>query len=112
MARYRKKPIVVEAILWRGGDYSEVERFCGRNWGRADANDVAWLATDDHEQVVVWNTTGQQYLQVPVGHWIIRGPKGDLYPCAGDVFAETYEQEPVADLPQGRVPAPKPEVTP
>lgn len=88
--RYCKRPIVIEAILWEGGDYKHIERFCGMNWGRADAKDVAWLGPDDGEQIVVWNALESCWLPVPKGSWIIRGIRGELYPCAPDVFAETY----------------------
>jgi len=87
---YRKKPVVIQAIRWLGGDYKHLERFCGWNWGRADAKDVE--GPNDGEGVVVWNTKEDQWLKVPVGHWIIRGVHGELYPCDPAVFEVTYEQ--------------------
>ena len=91
MAKYRKKPVVIDAVKWDGGDYTHLQKFCGLNWGRADAHDVAWTPPDDDEWVVVWNTMGSQWLCCPKGHWIIRGLEGELYPCDPDVFAATYE---------------------
>lgn len=85
---WRKKPVVVQAKQWTGGDYEWLNDFCGHNWTRADAVDMGY---DDPEQVVVWNTAERQYLHVPVGHWIIRGIHGELYPCKPDIFAATYE---------------------
>ncbi len=87
--RYRKRAIEVEAMHWSGGDWSVLEDFCGRNWSRADAAGVDTF--EDEEQVVVWNTKERQWLQVPVGHWIIRGICGELYPCDPGVFDATYE---------------------
>lgn len=86
--QYRKKPVVIEAIRWEGGEYAHLDIFCGRNWGRADAHD---LDPVDGEGVVVWNALEQQWLNVPVGHWIIRGVRGELYPCEPNVFEATYE---------------------
>ena len=86
---FRKKPVVVLAMQWKGGDYKCLEDFCGRNWNRADAVDEAGPA--DAENVVVWNTAESQWLNVPVGHWIVRGIHGELYPCKPDIFAATYE---------------------
>lgn len=90
--KYRKKPVVIEVIKWDGGDYGCLNDFCGLNWGRADAHEVGWTADEDGEQVVVWNTAEKQWLQVPKGHWIIRGISGEIYPCKPDIFDATYEE--------------------
>ena len=96
--KFRKKPVVVDAILWTCGIGKQLEavamlnEFCGRNWSRADAVDER--GPQDDENVVVWNTLEAQWLNVPVGHWIIRGVHGELYPCAPAVFQETYQAEP------------------
>ena len=89
MSRYRKKPVEIEAVKWDGGDYSHLEKFCGRNWNRASSVDE--VGPPDEENVVVWNTMENQWLNVPLGHWIIRGLKGELYPCDPGVFAATYD---------------------
>lgn len=91
MPKFRKKPVEVEAIRWNGGDFKCLEAFCGLNWGRADAHEVAWNLPEDREQVVVWNTVEQQWLCCPVGSFIVRGVRGELYPCEQSIFAETYE---------------------
>ena len=87
-AKYRKRPVIIWARRWTGGEYQWLNDFCGRNWSRADAQDIAF---DDTEQLVVWNTKERQWLQVPVGHWIIRGLHAELYPCAPDIFEASYE---------------------
>ena len=91
MPKFRKKPIVVEAIQWVGGDYEYLNKFCGRNWGRADASDVDWTANDDEEQVVLWNTAESRWLLCPVGWFVIRGIKGELYSVKEEIFQMTYE---------------------
>lgn len=87
--KFRKKPLVIEAERWLGGDYGWLGKFCGQNWGRADAK--GYQQPCDEEQVVVFNSEEQCWLHVPVGHWLIRGIKGELYPCAPAVFQATYE---------------------
>ena len=89
MAKYRKKPVVIDAILWTGGDYECLNNFCGMEWARADAVDE--IGPDDKENVVVYNKEEKQWLNAPVGHWIIRGLKGEYYPCSPDVFEQSYE---------------------
>lgn len=90
MNAYRAKRVAVEAIRWMGGDWGPLDDFCGRNWSRADVVG-AEAQVDDDEQVVVWNTDSQQWMGVPVGHWILRGVNGELYPCSDNAFAKTHE---------------------
>ena len=87
-SRFRKKPVIVEARQWTGGDYIWLTDFCGQNWARADVHDMAYA---DPEQVIVFNSQEHQWLHLPVGHWLIRGVKGELYPCSPEVFEMTYE---------------------
>lgn len=93
MGKYRKKPVVIEAMPWTGGDYRCLDNFCGKNWGRADAvgSEVWPSEIEDTEQVVVFNTAEQAWIPVPLGFWIIRGIQGELYPCKPDIFEATYE---------------------
>ena len=87
--KYRKKPVIIEAVLWQGGASAWLSDFCGRNWARADAVDET--GPDDKENVVVWNTAEKQWINLPVGHYLIRGVRGELYPCEPEIFNETYE---------------------
>ena len=87
--KFRKKPVVIEAEQWKGGEHKWLDAFCGKNWTRADA--VEYGQPTDDEQVVVFNTAEQAWLHVPVGHWIIRGTQGELYPCEPAIFQATYE---------------------
>jgi hypothetical protein len=88
--KYRKKPVVIDAIQWKGGDYKCLENFIGHECTRADVHEMSF---DDPEQVIVYNKEERQWLQAPVWHWIIRGIKGEYYPCSPDVFEQTYEKE-------------------
>ncbi len=94
MGKYIKKPVVVEAFQWKGGDYSVLNEFCGKNWGRADAVGLErWPSSiEDKEQVMVYNTAEQAWIPVPVGHFLIRGIRGELYPCEPEIFAATYTE--------------------
>lgn len=75
MAKYRKLPVVVEAVQWfKDGDSPKVIDHAGFP-----------AVVTDHGEVAV-----------SPGDWIITGVKGESYPCAPDVFDLTYEpiQEP------------------
>jgi SLT domain-containing protein len=87
--KYRKKPVVVEAVQWhRHGDHPAVEPAAGNADGSAymfaaengvSIDSLGWLRTLEGGHVV------------SPGDWIIRGVKGELYPCKPDIFAATYE---------------------
>ena len=84
--QYRKKPVVIEAFQWDG-------KLNLRGTGWPD-----WLK--DAERAEVVQQTFEGYLNIRTlegdhraqpGDWIIRGVKGELYPCKPDIFAATYD---------------------
>jgi hypothetical protein len=78
MAKYRKKPVVVEAIQYRKGYPLDVITFAqGATWAR-DKN-------------VVRIKTLEGTMIAEVGDWIIKGVNGEFYPCKPDIFEKTYE---------------------
>lgn len=82
MARYRKKPVVIEAWQWDGVATSN-ER---PEWLRDHR------VTPDHNEQILKIATLEGVMIANRGDWIIRGVKGELYPCKPDIFAATYER--------------------
>lgn len=84
MAKFRKKPVVIEAVQYRGPEdafaLGEFARTPGALWW--DAGGVLHVRTLEGEHIA------------SPGDWIIRGVKGEFYPCKPDVFAATYEPAP------------------
>lgn len=87
----RKKPVEVQAVQWTGANAYELHAFAGRDLfdvlgeqDRANCDDPAATAQ-------VYDRLHSTWVLVYDGQWIIRGVKGEFYPCAADVFAETYE---------------------
>jgi hypothetical protein len=83
MARYRKKPVEVEARQFGGIEHFDEMR--------------AWVGPDlvvepFSREVHVWTLEGA--LRVSPGDWIIQGVKGEFYPCRADIFEATYEPAP------------------
>lgn len=83
MARYRKKPVVIEATQWWPG--SEVE---GVVFPDPNPTDNPNLAGARSEPAIL---TLEGPLRVSPGDWIITGVKGERYPCKPDIFEATYE---------------------
>ena len=77
--KFRKKPVVIEAIQWTGDNLQELISF-----GLVGAY---LLATDKQLQV----TTLEGGHVASMGDWIIKGVKGEFYPCKPDIFKQTYD---------------------
>lgn len=80
--RYRKKPIVVEAVQW-DGKLPTIEPLMAGSTTKEVGQD---LLSDD---LVIVTLEGD--MTAKVGDWIIRGIKGELYPIKDGIFRETYE---------------------
>lgn len=77
--KFRKKPVIIEAIQFNGLNYNEVMAFC-------------------HPLLI---KTGHNYLTIPtlegnfqacISDWIIKGIVGECYPCKNHIFEATYEK--------------------
>jgi hypothetical protein len=99
MAKYRKKPIVVEAFAWfKNGDHpqdgpQELEGHIVRYFRRPDVPGTSTCGTcgstfHDHG----WIDTLEGGHIVCVGDYIITGVNGEMYPCKPDIFVKTYEE--------------------
>jgi len=86
---FRKKPVVIEAVQWLGTNLLEVIRFTGQN---ASADHFKWEEYEDLvacEGLKIFTLEGA--MLASHGDWIIKGVKGEFYPCKPDIFAATYE---------------------
>lgn len=87
--RYRKKPVVVEAVRV-GTNPDQIAEVIA--WARKGGADVAAVGEVDgyDEHVIAINTLEGTMAAAP-GDWIIRGVEGEFYPCAASIFDQTYE---------------------
>lgn len=120
MARYRKKPVVIEAVRWRGynsnlGVTTEApdqpveitaENMAGIEWkplpewlpkplleckwGRNSRCPAQTGEVLRDGDFIYIGTLKGEMCAAP-GDWIIRGVNGEIYPCKPDIFAATYE---------------------
>lgn len=75
--KYRTKPVVIEAVLWEGTNFTEVEEFC------PDAR---------YEEGAFTIKTFEGTMRANKGDWIIKGIRGEFYPCKPDIFEATYDK--------------------
>lgn len=87
--KYRKKPVVVDAVQFNGDNFAEIdEELDGPNFFPVDKED----RTDDPEVMAeVYDELHSTWVGVKQNQWIIRGVKGEFYPCDPEVFEATYE---------------------
>lgn len=84
MAKYRKKPVVIEAREM-GVDAEPEELNALKDW----CGGVA--AMHDGRPAIIIPTLEGDHRAEP-GDWIIRGVAGEFYPCKPDIFKATYER--------------------
>jgi len=78
--KFRKKPVVIEAMQWCGNNFQELEEFGSQR--HIISNPDGTLTIDTSEG----NHTAQK------NDWIIRGVQGEVYPCKPDIFEANYEE--------------------
>lgn len=94
MAKYRKKPVVIEAVLFDGSHKSVKE--CLDLMGQAVLSDTPTQRYfDDYVNLVndkgMSINTLEGVMTASVGDYIIKGVNGEFYPCKPDIFEKTYE---------------------
>lgn len=88
--KYRKKPVIIEAIQWNGSNLREVTDFTGLH---PSAHKWSW---DEYERIVendglkIFTLEGK--MRADIGDFIIKGVHGEFYPCKPDIFELTYEE--------------------
>lgn len=89
--KYRKKPVVVEAItfaeLVQHGRQSGASIINGMPWS---FEYCGWPVTHENDDCYII-TTLEGLMQMGRTDMLITGVKGEIYPCKADIFAATYE---------------------
>ena len=81
MQKFVKKPVVIEAIQYDGTNITEIESFVGEKLS------IIIFSVEDTQLVI---PTLEGYMKISKGDYVIKGIKGEFYPCKPDVFKSTY----------------------
>ena len=81
--RYRKRPLVVEAVQFID-NVKEIEDFVGKE---LDGN---MNGTGKVQELIIKTLEGEMICEV--GDYIIKGIKGEFYPCKADIFEASYDE--------------------
>jgi hypothetical protein len=99
MAKYRKKPVVIEAVQLTWENWNEICEFVGVGPeddkpngcyvdGEGQAHDTP---PDNDARLGLLIPTLEGTMLGTEGDWIIKGVSGEVYPCKPDIFHQTYE---------------------
>ena len=77
--KYRKKPVVIEAVQFKGNNSADIHEFAG--------DSIREPVGKKHLEILTLEGT---HIASP-GDYIIKGIKGEFYPCKPDIFEQTYE---------------------
>ena len=78
--KFRKKPVVIDAVQWKGNNSTEVIAL-----GGIKECEQSFVGDD----LIIYTLEGA--MKANKNDWIIKGVKGELYPCKPDIFEATYE---------------------
>lgn len=83
--KYRKKPIIIEAIQWKANweSYHEICKFVGES--------LQYNHCGSQEPKEIYIETLEGTHTASTGDFIIKGIKGEFYPCKPDIFEASYE---------------------
>lgn len=86
--KFKKKPVVIEALQWDGtlATIGAIREFMKPNYPL-----IPELDQVQYKKVSLIIRTLEGDHEAKVGDWIIKGIKGEFYPCKPDIFKKTYE---------------------
>lgn len=100
MPKFRKRPVVIEAVKFDGGPESATPII---DWILMNGSTARWRDSAEAYQGVNAGHTGwdealsidtlEGTIHASPGDWIIKGVKGEFYPCKPDIFEATYDPE-------------------
>jgi len=80
--KYRKRPVVIDAVQFTGNNKAEVTKFFN------EALPEETIGFNVHNIII---PTLEGNMTASIGDYIIRGIRGEYYPCKPDIFYATYE---------------------
>lgn len=89
--RYRKKPVIIEAMQWTGSNFEEIKQFVTKDL-IYDIDDATWKVGMGIPHITIKIRTLEGEMLASIGDFIIKGVDGEFYPCKPDIFQKTYDE--------------------
>jgi len=83
--RYRKKPVVIDAIQWTGNNTKDCIDFLGNSFG----GQMLERSINGKREITILTLEGQHIASK--NDYLIRGAAGEHYACKPDIFVKTYD---------------------
>lgn len=91
MPKFRKKPVVIEAVQFDGLNATEISDFVGKKLSPVLESDTAYQAGQGAPIFSLGIVTLEGTMKAMPRDWVIKGVNGEFYPCKPDIFEKTYE---------------------
>lgn len=104
--RFRKRPVEIQAMQWDGANTEQVKAFVGprqqsgaENPEAVESGEQGFLLAGEVSGSIGYDAVVfdrfHDWIPLTVGDWIVRGVRGEFYPCRADVFAQSYALAPI-----------------
>ena len=90
--KYKKKPVVIDAVQFNGRNVGEIEVFIGKKLKTRVFSETAYEAGVAAPLFEIDIETLEGVMTASPNDYIIKGVKGEFYPCREDIFNESYEK--------------------
>lgn len=78
--KFRKRPVVIEAVQWTGENLDELRSFVSEEW------------RDNRIHAPLGIKTLEGVMEISKGDYVIKGINGEFYPCKPDIFEASYDK--------------------
>ncbi len=100
--KYRKKPVVIDAFQWTGGldqieDPLWIVEALKKGKESFGPNTARIVQINPGGPIGLEIFTLEGRMMARLGDYVIKGVRGEIYPCRNDIFEETYDPEPEAE---------------
>ena len=79
--KFRKRPVEIEAVQWDGDNTQEIMKWAGGS--------IVTIQASTPDNLTIETVEGD--MRANKWDWIIKGVKGEFYPCKLDIFSATYD---------------------
>ena len=89
--KYRKKPVVVEAVQFTGDNAIRISDFVNGEFAKEEPPETYVIINSSIYPQEVSIVTLEGTMKAEPGDYVIKGVNNEFYPCKPDIFAKTYE---------------------
>lgn len=92
--KFKKKPVVIEAIQWTGRNAEDIMHFVGKRLNVQIPPHSVEMIVDNliNEDYKIFIPTMEGEMRASRCDFIIKGVNGEFYPCKNDIFFKSYEK--------------------